>query len=120
VFFFSNCQEKTKARFHKGQLFRLFKRDDQLTGIKMIPIKTPKGTFNVWTKRAIIQKIKVLLTRWAGIDAIYESLMGIFLTKALNTSITTSCSYYSDQPNDNSLWTNERFVKKKQVRIALA
>jgi proline iminopeptidase len=29
-------------------------------------------------------------------------------------------SYYSDQPNDNSLWTNERFVEEvEQVRIAL-
>jgi len=26
--------------------------DDQFTGgVKMIPITTPKGTFNVWTKR---------------------------------------------------------------------
>jgi proline iminopeptidase len=29
-------------------------------------------------------------------------------------------SYYSDQPNDNSLWTTERFVEEvEQVRIAL-
>lgn len=27
-------------------------RDDILSGgVKMIPINTPKGTFNVWTKR---------------------------------------------------------------------
>ena len=34
--------------------------DDQyLGGIKMIPISTPKGKFNVWTKRVeIIQKLK--------------------------------------------------------------
>ena len=39
------------------------KRDDQFTGgIKMIPIKTPKGTFNVWTKRiGNNPTIKVLL-----------------------------------------------------------
>ena len=37
--------------------------DDEFTGgIKMIPIKTPKGTFNVWTKRVGNNpKIKVLL-----------------------------------------------------------
>jgi hypothetical protein len=29
-------------------------------------------------------------------------------------------SYFSDQPNDNSLWTTERFVEEvEQVRIAL-
>jgi len=38
-------------------------RDDQfMGGIKMIPIKTPKGEFKVWTKRVGNNpKIKVLL-----------------------------------------------------------
>jgi proline iminopeptidase len=47
----------------------------------MIPIKTPKGTFNVWTKRVgNNQKIKVLLLHGGpGLThELYESLMGIF------------------------------------------
>jgi proline iminopeptidase len=44
-----------------------------------------------------------------------------YFPKALNTSITTTGSYYSDQPKDSTLWTNERFVEEvEQVRIALS
>jgi hypothetical protein len=59
----------------------------------MIPIKTPKGTFNVWTKRVGNNpKIKVLLLHGGpGLThELYESFDGYFLTKALNTSITTN------------------------------
>jgi proline iminopeptidase len=72
VFFFSNCQEKQKQDSIKDNYLDFSKRDDQLTGgIKMIPIKTPKGTFNVWTKRVgnNPKNKSTALTRWAGIDA---------------------------------------------------
>jgi proline iminopeptidase len=78
---FSNCQEKQKQDSIKDNYLTFSKRDDQLTGgIKMIPIKTPKGTFNVWTRVGTIQKIKVLLLHGGpGLThELYESLMGIF------------------------------------------
>jgi proline iminopeptidase len=46
LLFFSACQEKLKEDSLKANYLDFSKRDDQLTGgIKMIPIKTQKGTF---------------------------------------------------------------------------
>ena len=57
-------------------------RDDQfMGGIKMIPISTPKGEFNVWTKRiGNNPKIKVLLLHGGPgmTHEIYESFDGYF------------------------------------------
>ena len=99
--------------------------DDQYTGgVKMIPVETPKGTFNVWTKRmGNNPDIRILLLHGgpgmtheyfecfdgylpqAGIEYIYYDQLG---------------SFYSDQPSDTSLWTKERFVEEvEQVRQAL-
>ncbi|MDI6047993.1 proline iminopeptidase-family hydrolase [Flavobacterium yafengii] len=125
VFFFSNCQEKPKEDSIKANYLDFSKRDDQLTGgIKMIPIKTPKGTFNVWTKRVGNNpKIKVLLLHGGpGLThELYESFDGYFPNESIEYIYYDQLgSYYSDQPNDNSLWTNERFVEEvEQVRIAL-
>ena len=125
VFFFSNCQEKPKEDSIKANYLDFSKRDDQLTGgIKMIPIKTPKGTFNVWTKRVGNNpKIKVLLLHGGpGLThELYEAFDGYFPNESIEYIYYDQLgSYYSDQPNDNSLWTNERFVEEvEQVRIAL-
>lgn len=93
-------------------------------GVAMIPIQTPKGTFRVWTKRiGNNPRIKVLLLHGGpgatheyfecfesflpaeGIELIYYDQLG---------------SAYSDQPDDESLWTVERFVDEvDQVRKAL-
>lgn len=101
-------------------------RDDVLTGgIKMIPVSTPAGSFKVWTKRVGNNpRIKVLLLHGgpgathelfvpcdsflpaAGIEYYYYDQLG---------------SYYSDQPDDGSLWEVDRFVDEvEQVRQALA
>jgi len=100
-------------------------RDDVLGGgAKLIPIRTPKGTFRVWTKRVGNNPtIKVLLLHggpgatheyfeamdtWfpgAGIEYYYYDQLG---------------SFYSDQPADTSLWHTDRFVEEvEQVRQAL-
>lgn len=93
-------------------------------GVRMIAVKTPKGTFNVWTKRVGNNpKIKLLLLHGgpgatheyfesadsylpgAGVEYYYYDQLG---------------SFYSDQPKDSSLWNTERFVEEvEQVRIAL-
>ena len=100
-------------------------RDDVLGGgSRLIPIKTPKGIFNVWTKRVGNNpSIKVLLLHGgpaltheyfeafdsyfpgAGIEYYYYDQLG---------------SAYSDQPDEPSLWEIPRFVDEvEQVRIAL-
>ncbi|MEO8515419.1 MAG: proline iminopeptidase-family hydrolase [Flavobacterium sp.] len=99
------------------------KRDDQATGgIKMIPITTPIGQFKVWTKTVGNNpKIKVLLLHGGPTHELYESCDGYFPNESIEYIYYDQLgSYYSDQPNDNSLWTNERFVEEvEQVRIAL-
>lgn len=100
-------------------------RDDALSGgVKLIPISTPKGKFNVWTKRVGNNPtLKVLLLHGgpgatheyfeafdsylpaAGIEYYYYDQLG---------------SAYSDQPKDPALWDLPRFVEEvEQVRQAL-
>ncbi len=100
-------------------------RDDVLAGgVRMIPVSTPKGMFHVWTKRVGNNpSVKVLLLHGgpgvtheymeafdsyfpgAGIEYYYYDQLG---------------SYYSDQPNEPSLWELPRFVDEvEQVRVAL-
>jgi len=100
-------------------------RDDQATGgIKMIPIETPSGTFNVWTKRiGNNPKIKVLLLHGGPgmTHEIYESFDGFFPQEGIEYYYYDQLgSYYSDQPDDLSLWDTARFVEEvEQVRKAL-
>ena len=93
-------------------------------GVRLVPIRTPKGEFKVWTKRfGSNPRIKLLLLHGGpgatheyfealerhlgaeGIELIYYDQLG---------------SAFSDQPKDESLWTTERFVDEvEQVRQAL-
>ncbi len=93
-------------------------------GVKMIPIKTPKGTFKVWTKRfGNNPKIKILLLH--GGPAMTHEYMECFETFFQREGFEfyeydQLGSYYSDQPTDTTLWTNERFVEEvEQVRQAI-
>ncbi len=67
VSLFLSCAEKKETSKNetdsKSNYFDYSNSDDQITGgIKMIPITTSKGTFNVWTKRmGNNPKMKVLL-----------------------------------------------------------
>jgi proline iminopeptidase len=100
-------------------------RDDVLTGgVRLIPIETPHGQFNVWTKRVGNNPtIKVLLLHGgpgatheyfeafdsyfpgAGIEYYYYDQLG---------------SAFSDQPEIPELWDLPRFVEEvEQVRQAL-
>lgn len=100
-------------------------RDDQWTaGIKMIPIKTPKGTFKVWTKRIGNNPTTKVLLLHGGpglTHECFESFEAYFPQQSIEFIYYDQLgSYYSDQPIDKSLWTNERFVEEvEQVRIAL-
>jgi proline iminopeptidase len=100
-------------------------RSDALSGgARLIPIQTPKGTFNVWTKRiGNNPRVKVLLLHGgpgftheyleafdsyfpaAGIEYYYYDQLG---------------SFASAQPNEPDLWDVPRFVEEvEQVRAAL-
>jgi len=98
--------------------------DQFLGGIKIIPIKTPKGEFKVWTKRVGNNPtMKVLLLHGGPgmTHEIYECFDGYFPQENIEYYYYDQLgSYYSDQPKDLSLWDLDRFVEEvEQVRIAL-
>ena len=99
--------------------------DDQFTGgIKMIPINTPKGTFKVWTKRVGNNpKMKVLLLHGGpgATHELFECFDGYLPDEGIEYIYYDQLdSYYSEQPNDSTLWTTEHFVEEvEQVRQAL-
>ena len=96
----------------------------QTGGVRMIPIQTPKGTFNVWTKRVGNNpRIKVLLLHggpgatheyWEAVDSFFPAAsIEYYYYDQLGSS-------YSDQPDHPELWEIPRFVDEvEQVRQAL-
>ena len=119
------CAQETPPDNSLAAYFDHAGRDDVLAGgVRMIPIETPKGRFQVWTKRVGNNpRIKVLLLHggpgatheyleafdsWlpgAGIEYYYYDQLG---------------SAYSDQPKEPELWEIPRFVDEvEQVRTAL-
>lgn len=124
IIFLNGCKQNPEDSI-KANYLDFSIRDDQFTGgIKMIPISTPIGKFKVWTKRVGNNpKIKVLLLHGGpgGTHEFFESFDGYFPQESIEYIYYDQLgSYYSDQPNDNSLWSNERFVEEvEQVRKAL-
>ncbi|HTY38457.1 MAG TPA: proline iminopeptidase-family hydrolase [Bacteroidota bacterium] len=104
-----------------------FKTDSsevQTGGITMVPIRTAKGSFHVWTKRfGRNPRIKLLLLHGGpGATHEYFECMESFLPQEGIEFIYYDQlgSAYSDQPKDTDLWTTERFVDEvEQVRQAL-
>jgi proline iminopeptidase len=93
-------------------------------GIRMIPIETPKGTFNVWTKRignSPVMKL-LLLNGGPGMTHEYFECMESFLPAQ-----SIEIIYYdqlgcgnSDNPADSAFWDLDRYVEEvEQVRQAL-
>jgi proline iminopeptidase len=121
---FNGCKQNSEDEI-KANYLDFSKRDDQFTGgIKMIPITTPIGKFKVWTKTVGNNpKIKVLLLHGGpgGTHEFFECFDGFFPQESIEYIYYDQLgSYYSDQPNDNRLWTTERFVEEvEQVRKAL-
>ena len=96
----------------------------QTGGVRMIPIRTPKGTFNVWTKRVGNNpRIKVLLLHGGpGVThEYYEVVDSFFPAAGIEYYFYDQLgSFYSDQPDDPELWDLPRFVDEvEQVRQAL-
>ncbi|HYE74956.1 MAG TPA: proline iminopeptidase-family hydrolase [Blastocatellia bacterium] len=100
-------------------------RDDVLSGgVRLIPITTPKGKFNVWTKRVGNNPtIKVLLLH-GGPGATHEYLEALdsyFPAAGIEYYYYDQLgSAYSDQPKEPELWDLPRFVEEvEQVRQSL-
>ena len=100
-------------------------RDDLLSGgVKIIKISTPKGEFNVWTKRIGNNPTIKVLTLHGGPAATHEYLEAFdsyFPGAGIEYYYYDQLgAHYSDQPDDISLWTTERYVEEvEQVRQAL-
>ena len=128
LFIFSSCTDSdccNNKTLSNSSYFDNTGRDDILSGgARMIPITTPVGDFNVWTKRVGNNpSIKVLLLHGGpGADHVYFECFDSFFPGA-------GIEYYyydqlgstnSDMPTDTSLWNIDRFVEEvEQVRKAL-
>ena len=100
-------------------------RTDLLAGgVRMIPIRTPKGEFRVWTKRVgNSPRMKMLLLHGgpAATHEYFEAFDSYFPAAGIEYYYYDQLgSAYSDQPNDPELWDLPRFVEEvEQVRQAL-
>jgi proline iminopeptidase len=100
-------------------------RDDKLSGgVKMIPIQTASGEFKVWTKRVGNNPTMKVLLLHGGPGATheyFEAFDSYFPNAGIEYYYYDQLeSAYSDQPNDSTLWSVDRYVDEvEQVRKAL-
>jgi proline iminopeptidase len=100
-------------------------RADTLSGgVRLIPVTTPKGTFKVWTKRVGNNPTIKLLLLHGGpgmTHEYFEAFDSYFPGQGIEYYYYDQLgSFYSDQPNEPTLWETARFVDEvEQVRQAL-
>ncbi len=118
--FSCNNKNKTTTETVNDDLYK----EVQTGGVKIIPIETPKGKFNIWTKSiGNNPKIKLLLLN-GGPGATHE-YFECFENFLLPENV--ELIYYdqlgcglSDNPKDTTMWYLPRFVEEvEQVRKAL-
>ena len=96
----------------------------QVGGVKIVPIETPKGKFNVWTKSiGKNPKIKLLLLNGGpgATHEYFECFENFMLPEGFEIIYydQLGCGF-SDNPKDTSMWDLGRFVEEvEQVRKAL-
>lgn len=126
--FFSACTFKTPAPADNmptlKDYFAAGADGVQNGGVQVIPIKTPKGEFHVWTKRfGNNPKIKLLLLQGGpGCTHEYWECMESFLPAEGIEFIYYDQlgTGFSDDPKDTSMWDLPRYVEEvEQVRRAL-
>ncbi|MDH5368037.1 MAG: proline iminopeptidase-family hydrolase [Cyclobacteriaceae bacterium] len=121
----SNPQKTNTNKTEKVAYFDYSTHNDRLSGgVNIIPIQTPNGEFNVWTKRVGNNPtMKVLLLHGGpGMTHEYFECFDSYLPNAQIEYYYYDQleSAYSDQPSDSSLWNTDRFVDEvEQVRKAL-
>ena len=112
---FAACKENNKEN-NAESYFRSNETGIKTGGIKVIPIETPKGKFNVWTKTiGNNPKMKLLLLNGGpGATHEYFECLESFLP---NEGI--EIVYYdqlgcgnSDNPNDTAMWDLPRYVEE--------
>ena len=91
---------------------------------RRIPIATPKGDFEVWTRTlGDNPEARVLLLHGgpAATHEYFESLAPALADSGIEVIYYDQLgSHHSDQPDEPGLWTLERFVDEvEQVRVAL-
>ena len=87
--------------------------------IKRVPIRTSCGTFEVFTKRLGSHPRRRVLLLHGGPGATHEYLSPLEGLRAELIFYEQLGSAHSDQPDDDRLWTIERFVDEvEQVRLA--
>lgn len=121
---FFGCQKPADRPNPLAEYFKQTEPGLQTGGVRLIPIDTPKGKFNVWTKRfGHNPRIKLLLLAGGpGCSAEYWECMESFLPAEGIEFI-----YYdqlgcgnSDNPKDKAMWDLPRYVEEvEQVRQAL-
>ncbi len=100
-------------------------RPDRIAGgARMIPVTTSVGDFRVWTKRVGSNPDLTVLLLHGGPGATHEYLEtcdGYLPAAGIEYYFYDQLgSFYSDQPDDPSLWEIDRFVDEvEQVRLAL-
>ena len=120
----ANCAAPDKESTRSSDYLFTDTTTVQTGGVKMVPIKTPKGVFNVWTKRiGNNPKIKVLLL--AGGPGFPHDYLEVFENYFPGEGI--EFYYYdemgsgnSDKPGDSSRYNITNAVEEvEQVRQAL-
>lgn len=116
----SSCTTSVK----NTDYFNLQETGIKTGGVKLIPIETPVGKFNVWTKRVGNNpRMKLLLLHGgpAATHEYFECFDSFLPGEGIEYYYYDQLgSAYSNQPADSSLWTTERFVDEvEQVRKAL-
>jgi len=125
VFAVAGCSQSAgKGDISLADYFAAQDSGVQNGNIKLVSIRTPKRNFRVWTKRfGNNPAIKVLLLHGGpgGTHEYFECFENFLPKEGIEFIYYDQLdSYYSDQPNDSSLWTTEHFVEEvEQVRQAL-
>lgn len=123
LFAISSCSNQTTTESN-SHYFDNTEPGIQTGGVKVIPINTPKGKFNVWTKRiGNNPSIKVLLLNGGpgGTHECFECLENFFPKEGIEFIYydQLACGN-SDNPKDTSLYDLGRYVEEvEQVRAAL-
>ncbi|MNS38175.1 Proline iminopeptidase [compost metagenome] len=124
---FSACVKQSNTEKSTSLNADYFKSTDtgvQTGGIKVIPIQTNKGKFNIWTKRiGNNSSIKVLLLNGGpgATHEYFECFESFFPGQGIEFIYydQLGCGN-SDNPKDTTLWDLPRFVEEvEQVRSAL-
>ncbi len=125
IFSCTNSNKKDVKATENNSYLDYSNRDDKLSGgVKMIPIQTASGEFKVWTKRVGNNPTMKVLLLHGGPGATheyFEAFDSYFPNAGIEYYYYDQLeSAYSEQPNDSTLWSVDRYVDEvEQVRKAL-